>query len=698
MTNLDQEKNSFELHVELFEKGQLFSSLKFNKSPISIGRAEDCDIHILDKLISRNHAQFVITGGEIYVQDLNSSNGVYVNGQKVTQEKVDSTSLIKIGNKIIKIVLLTQQKSATSSAIVLEDNSSHELTLSRIAFSFQKQIDQKEAAAVGVADHQDDSSVMSAPLTNKNFVAHLTEAKVKNKVTNAQFHKIESLVIWNNVIYDMNEFGKNQKIDIGPDRSNAIQVQSINYQWTLSQYDFEEAHFEVPQGLPIYLMRDGEFLTKDHLQQEGRIKEGQKVFKVIPSLYDVIRIELDPWTQLYFRYVPSETDLDRKKLISPDEFLKKALQLSLVVHLVLSVIIFLIPSDKIKPIEPKQEPERVARLIMDKPAEPPPLPIPEPEPEPKKEEPPPPEPPKPEEPKPEPPPPPKVEVKPPPVKPEIKKVKPQKPKPAVPQKLPPAPKKPQVVYEEVEVQEEAPVVQKAQPAPVMPKQEPQPQAPPKPAPPPVDVNKLGALAAISGLKLSNTGTQALPKDIKISNTAVNTKVNENSPVGSVSSLSKDIKQEVGATGGQLSTGPIKTKGKTSTGSSYGGEGIGADTGKRGVKASVIGKPALKFEDTSKPEGLSREQIMKVMQAQMSKIQNCYERALLNDSNLAGRIEFEWEISAGGQVTSVEVKKNSVAGGEQLGECVSGVIRGTKFPAATNGQTTKPSIGFPFGRL
>jgi pSer/pThr/pTyr-binding forkhead associated (FHA) protein len=49
---------------------------------IVIGR-EQCDITLTNNRVSKKHARFVVKDGTAYVQDLNSTNGVYVNGKTV---------------------------------------------------------------------------------------------------------------------------------------------------------------------------------------------------------------------------------------------------------------------------------------------------------------------------------------------------------------------------------------------------------------------------------------------------------------------------------------------------------------------------------------------------------------------------------------------------------------------------------------
>ncbi len=51
----------------------------------SIGRSQDCDISLGVVHLSRKHAQVTVTDNGLKIEDLNSSNGTYLNGKKVSQ-------------------------------------------------------------------------------------------------------------------------------------------------------------------------------------------------------------------------------------------------------------------------------------------------------------------------------------------------------------------------------------------------------------------------------------------------------------------------------------------------------------------------------------------------------------------------------------------------------------------------------------
>jgi len=51
--------------------------------PLVVGRSSQVDVPVLDPLVSRRHARLDVEDGVIYVTDLNSSNGTYLNGRRV---------------------------------------------------------------------------------------------------------------------------------------------------------------------------------------------------------------------------------------------------------------------------------------------------------------------------------------------------------------------------------------------------------------------------------------------------------------------------------------------------------------------------------------------------------------------------------------------------------------------------------------
>ena len=121
------------------------------------------------------------------------------------------------------------------------------------------------------------------------------------------------------------------------------------------------------------------------------------------------------------------------------------------------------------------------------------------------------------------------------------------------------------------------------------------------------------------------------------------------------------------------------------------------TGRRRVKGAPVGSPKL-LNSPNRTQGLTSSQVMAIVNKHLSEVQRCYERALFNQPNLAGRIEYEWTISSRGKVKSVNVRRSEMSGDQYLNKCVKKVFVRMRFPTATNGQSTVGSIGFPFGKL
>ncbi len=69
----------------------------FDKSPIVIGRLQRNDIFIQDNQISRQHAQIVQNGDAFTIEDLNSTNFVYLNRKKVLKAPLSHGDIVNVG-------------------------------------------------------------------------------------------------------------------------------------------------------------------------------------------------------------------------------------------------------------------------------------------------------------------------------------------------------------------------------------------------------------------------------------------------------------------------------------------------------------------------------------------------------------------------------------------------------------------------
>ena len=73
--------------------------------PIKIGRAETNDLIIMDNSVSKVHAELIFEKGYFYLVDLNSTNGIVVNGQRTAKAQLKENEKIYLGNASIELFL-----------------------------------------------------------------------------------------------------------------------------------------------------------------------------------------------------------------------------------------------------------------------------------------------------------------------------------------------------------------------------------------------------------------------------------------------------------------------------------------------------------------------------------------------------------------------------------------------------------------
>jgi hypothetical protein len=71
---------------------------------IIIGRSGDLDMVLVEDMVSRKHAKIMTTAGDLVISDLGSTNGTFVNGEKIKTGRLREGDRILIGTSIIKVV------------------------------------------------------------------------------------------------------------------------------------------------------------------------------------------------------------------------------------------------------------------------------------------------------------------------------------------------------------------------------------------------------------------------------------------------------------------------------------------------------------------------------------------------------------------------------------------------------------------
>lgn len=84
--------------------GKTINEIPFDRSRIMIGRSEHNDLPIVSRFISRHHAMFIRDGRTTVLMDLNSTNGTFVNSQRISNHVMVNDDIVMIGHHGLKFV------------------------------------------------------------------------------------------------------------------------------------------------------------------------------------------------------------------------------------------------------------------------------------------------------------------------------------------------------------------------------------------------------------------------------------------------------------------------------------------------------------------------------------------------------------------------------------------------------------------
>ncbi len=641
------------IEVTIIRDGRPLMNQTFQHSPIRIGRVLENDVVLPFDSVSRFHCELRFENKKWTVVDLKSMNGMKVNGQQVTSATFETG-----GDFELKPFTISFKAKASASVLAANDA----VTITNGIDTGVSAIDETFVEP----EVRNQRGQPAVPKLHHQSVAHSSRAAGAASAPAGKAGAAPNLKVLRTPVLNLD--GLALLGDIHPAiekaRLKSVQVSVTWHDVILSVDEFctgEEMIIEI-NGILLRLGRVG----KD--RAELRCPTGTS-FSDRPGPESVL-LPRNPasWDssdgiRILARFVPQSKMLRTGLLPMIEDELINPLVLSGAIHGALAIASVTISPPRAE--EPVAQPERIARVIEAIPTPPPvakatPTPTPAPTPVPT----------------------PIVVATPTPA-----------PKPE------PTPKKKEVVAKKPkpkpmlrEEQSAAPKV--SRPVPVTKPEKVAKANPPPPAPTPFQATSVGALKALS--LLSST---APTKNSAANTIVVRRSVSSVQGGGATSDVStSNLLNQLPVTEGGSPNGAVGglALNVSKGGTGYGSSGYSGKTGKRTVLGSVIG--GATYSDSGKSEGLTREQVMKIVQKHQGKIQQCYERSLMDDSSLAGRAEFEWEISAKGSVSLVSVKESNLKNGEKLLDCVKGVFKKMEFPSAKNGASTTPTIGLPFGRL
>ncbi len=86
-----------------------------NKNLVKIGKRENNDLILSDKTVSRNHLEIEYTSDSFLLRDLGSTNGTYLNGNRVKEVYLCPGDRIKLGNTVIEFLAFEEKVAVEPS-------------------------------------------------------------------------------------------------------------------------------------------------------------------------------------------------------------------------------------------------------------------------------------------------------------------------------------------------------------------------------------------------------------------------------------------------------------------------------------------------------------------------------------------------------------------------------------------------------
>lgn len=75
--------------------------VRVDREHLVIGRSRNCDVVVPSAKVSRQHASVALLGGELFIEDLGSANGVWRGGEKLSRARVASGDVFTLSDQEI---------------------------------------------------------------------------------------------------------------------------------------------------------------------------------------------------------------------------------------------------------------------------------------------------------------------------------------------------------------------------------------------------------------------------------------------------------------------------------------------------------------------------------------------------------------------------------------------------------------------
>ena len=96
--------------IDILFRNQKVAEHELHTGRSVIGRTADNDIQIRSKFVSRHHAQITIDVQQTLLEDLNSTNGVFINARRIKRHRLNDGDRIQLGEHALVYHDMREQK------------------------------------------------------------------------------------------------------------------------------------------------------------------------------------------------------------------------------------------------------------------------------------------------------------------------------------------------------------------------------------------------------------------------------------------------------------------------------------------------------------------------------------------------------------------------------------------------------------
>ena len=87
----------------LLTEGFAGRTYELNVEKTTVGRVEDNAFQIAEPSVSSHHAEIILKGNDVVIKDLNSTNGTFINGEKITEAVLKPGQTLKFGQVELRL-------------------------------------------------------------------------------------------------------------------------------------------------------------------------------------------------------------------------------------------------------------------------------------------------------------------------------------------------------------------------------------------------------------------------------------------------------------------------------------------------------------------------------------------------------------------------------------------------------------------